>query len=944
MARRAAVVVATIVAAAMALPLAAQSMGAVTGRVTDAATGEPLANATVRLVGTTIGGFTRSDGSYRLPVGAGTYDVRANIIGYAMSRDSIVVTAGGTVTKDFALTRTGINLDEIAIVGSRAADRTVVQAPVPIDVLSAAEIQATGLTETSQIIQMLAPSFNFPRPSVTDGTDHIRPATLRGLGPDQVLVLVNGKRRHQTALVHVNGSVGRGSTSVDLNAIPASAIDRIEILRDGAAAQYGSDAIAGVMNIILKSEPGGSISSSFGQAYSKVFGGDTRPGGGKFRDGQVTQVAANVGGAIRGNGFVHLSGEFRDREGTNRARVDTTSTLCRLGSGASATTIAGCTLPPTSVNRFDERFNQSWQGDSDTRDWSFFLNSALPLQSGVQLYGFGGLSLRDGTSAGFYRIPSDRRTVRAVTPNGFLPQINSDITDISGTVGAKGTLRGWGWDLSAIYGGNAFEFTIDNTVNVSLGTATPREFYAGALRSNQLATNLDIVRAFPSSPLGDLNVAIGAEFRRDGYKIERGDPTSYQVGTVTILDGPEAGRPAPPYSQVFPGFRPVDEVDTDRTNVAGYVDVEITPFERLLIAVAGRAEDYSDFGSTVDGKIAARFELFKGVALRAAAQDGFRAPSLPQSYFSAVSTNFVVVNGVNTPFDVRTFPVGSQGGQLLGAQPLRPEKSVNLSGGLTFSPIANLSLTADYYRVNIDDRIVLSGNFIHASVRSLLEANNILGVSGARYFTNAIDTRTKGLDVVLNYGLNLGGSGLVRFTGGYNRNKTKVLSVIPTPSQLSAVSSSLFDRGERARIEIGQPRNTVSLTGNYTVKGLGVNVHTQRFGQVTNRNSTNATGVLDQTFAAKWISDASVSYKLLNRLTLAVGANNIFDVYPDTNITANQTRGIYLFTGASPFGFNGRYIFARASYDFANLGGLLGRKTELAAVAPDNRRRYAKQD
>lgn len=866
-------------------PALAQNPGTVTGRVTDASSGSPVADVAVRVLGTTTGVMTRSDGVYRLVLAPGRYELRVSRIGYAATRDSVDVTAGGTTTKDFTIEQTGLSLDQIVVTGSRRPDRTAVEAPVPVDVLSAEDLKNTGLTETSQVIQMLAPSFNFPRPSVNDGTDHVRPATLRGLGPDHVLVLVNGKRRHNTALVHVNGSVGRGSTSVDLNAIPVSAIDRIEILRDGAAAQYGSDAIAGVINVILRADANRSISGAFGQ---------TSEG-----DGRVTQVHTNYGVGLANNGFLHFSAEFRDRDSTNRARPDRTPQ---------------CTTGTFTVPNCVEGTRMSWQGDASTRDWGAFLNSSLPL-GGADLYAFGGYTEREGLAAGFFRRAFDDRTVRAIYPNGFLPKIRSDIRDASLAAGVRGVARGWRWDVGGVYGHNAFEFSVLNSLNASMGAASPTSFYAGALRFNQLTFNGDVARQF-STIVGAVNVALGAEFRRDNFKLERGDENSYRVGSEPILDGPNAGRPAAPFSQVFPGFRPVDENDVSRNNVAGYVDVELSPTDRLLIGIAGRVEDYSDFGRTTDGKAALRYELTRGLAVRGAIQTGFRAPSLGQSYFSAVSTNFIVVNGVNTPFEIRTFAVGSEGGELLGAQPLRPEESENVSVGVTFNPVNFFSLTADWYRVNIDDRIVLSGNFVDTSVANLLARNGIVGVSGARYFTNAIDTRTKGLDIVASFAIDLSARGLLRFTGGFNENRTTVLRVDPTPPQLARVASALFDRVQRGLIEEAQPRRRISLTSTWDWNRLGVMLHTSRYGKIISRATSPAN---DQAFQAKWITDASLSYRVTDQFSVALSGNNIFDVYPDTNITQNQTRGIYLYSGLTPFGFNGAYWSVRATWEYSRL-------------------------
>jgi iron complex outermembrane receptor protein len=887
--------------------------GTLAGRAINAANGAPLGGVQIRLVGTVQGAITRDDGTYRVQVAPGSYTVRAMRIGYATATDSVVIDAGQTVTRDFALAEMLLNLDQVVVTGSRSTDRTVLEAPVAIDVISSAEIRSTGLTETSQIIQMLAPSLNFPRPSVNDGTDHVRPATLRGLGPDQTLVLINGKRRHTTALVHVNQSVGRGSTSVDLNAIPAASIERIEILRDGAAAQYGSDAIAGVINIILKSSEQTSVSATYGQVRSSPRKGA------EYRDGAVRQFDANFGRLFRSDGFFHLSGEFRDRERTNRARVDITP-QCIAGSTT-------CSEIPTGSSIYDENLRQSWSGDAETQDWVAFLNSELPLDNGIRLYGFGGFGQREGTAAGFFRRSSDARTVRERYPNGFLPLITSDITDGSGAIGAKGSWRDWNWDLGGVYGGNSFAFGVENSINTSLGVDSPTSFDAGTLGFTQGTLNFDVAHLFPESPLGAINVAMGVEARRDSYRIERGDPNSYAVGTVPVLDGPDEGLTAQPFAQVFPGFRPEDEVDNSRTNYGIYGELEATPWSPLLISIAARAEDYSDFGSTTDGKIAARLELGPGVAIRGAAQTGFRAPSLAQSHFSSVATNFVIVSGVSTPFEIRTFSVNSPGARLLGAKALRPEESKNLSVGLTMRPFPSLSLSTDYYFVAIDDRIVLSGNFTGQAVVDRLATIDITGVSGARYFTNAVDTETEGLDVVLNYGLDLGRAGFTRFTGGYNRNRTIVTHADSTPPELALAGSVLFDRVQRTLIQRGQPRSSVSLTLNHQVGAFAANVHASRFGEITVAQSTAAN---DQTFGRKWITDLSLSYRFLDRLSLGVGGNNIFDVYPDTLITPNQTRGIYLYSGASPFGFNGSYYYVRAAYDFDGLSNPFRRSAPVA--------------
>jgi iron complex outermembrane receptor protein len=480
-------------------------------------------------------------------------------------------------------------------------------------------------------------------------------------------------------------------------------------------------------------------------------------------------------------------------------------------------------------------------------------------------------------------------------------------------------MRGWRWDLSSVYGGNDFEFSVHNSNNVTMGTASPTDFYAGTLKVAQWTTNLDFSRPLNLGLRNPVNIGIGAEFRLDNYQIEAGDSNSYRNGGVAIIDGPSAGGQGALGAQVFPGFRPADEVDKSRSNVAGYLDLESKLTDRFLVNIAGRVENYSDFGSTADGRIAARLELLRGFAVRGAAGTGFRAPSLGQSWFSATSTNFVVVNNVNTPFDVRTFPVATAEAELLGAEDLKPEQSVNLSGGVALDLPFGLTITADYYAIDIDDRIALSGNFTQQGVRDYFTSRGFTGVGGGRFFTNAIDTKTRGFDVVASYGLLLGSAGQLRLTGGYNQNDTDVTIVATTPAPLAAFGSTLFDRTQVGLIEHGQPKNNINLTANWTMGGFGLNLHNQRFGEVW---QFNLDPLLDQQFDAKWITDIDVSYRVLTRIRLAVGANNLFDVYPEewkdwnAGVTgALTTNGIYRYPGlTSPWGMNGRTVYLRLSY------------------------------
>jgi len=879
-----------VVPAARSLPAQATT-GTVTGKVTTADGGHPLAGVTIFVTGTQFGALTRSDGSYRVALRPGTYELRVRLIGYSSTRDSVVVAAGQNVTRDFTLARTATTLEAVAVTGTRASERSVINSPVPVDVLSAPELRASGRTETAQMIQMVAPSFNFPRATIADGTDHVRPATLRGLGPDQMLVLVNGKRRYNSALVNVNGTIGRGSTGVDLNAIPASMIERIEVLRDGAAAQYGSDAIAGVINIILKQT---------GNEFA-ITGGQTSEG-----DGDVGHGSLTYGVPIGDDGYMELGAEYRDRGYTNRTRPDPRPQY-----------FAGDPREAT-ANRLNHR-----QGDAATTDAMGFMNSAVTLSSGVQLYAFGGLSRREGEAAGFFRRPNDDRTVRSIHPDGFLPLIASRIWDGSLTAGAKGGAAGWRWDLSSVYGRNSFRFDVHNSNNASMGNASPTDFYAGTLAFGQSTTNLDLFRALSFGAAIPLRVAVGGEFRYDQYKIEAGEPNSYIDGGVRVLDA--AGNPttriAAIGAQVFPGFRPTDATNESRNNYAVYLDLESDLTRQFLVGVAGRFEDYSDFGSTTTGKATVRYAPVRRFALRGAVATGFRAPSLAQSFFTSTATNFIG----GQPFEVKTLPVRDPVAVALGARPLKPEKSVNYSAGVATEPLRNLALTVDLYRVNISDRIVLSENFVSTPIREYLASQGLTGAGGGRFFTNAIDTRTNGVDVVANYGLNVGGGGILRFTAGYNGSKNEVTKiVVPTPPQLGDLTEVLFGRVEVTRLETGQPRNNFLFNVAYDRNAVSLSARTQRFGEVTVEQPILSPQPPGQTFSAKWVTDVSAGYTFLRRVRLSVGADNIFDVYPDENsdrgngttYSGNSNFGIFPYNGVSPFGFNGRFYYARMTYGF----------------------------
>lgn len=880
------------VALAVLLPLlaVAQDAPSVSGVVTTREDGLALPGASVSIDALQLHATTDAEGRFALSLPADavgkSYELRVAAAGLAPKTWQFKA-ALGTITHNVALSLT---FSEEITVGSRAPGAEAEKA-VPVDIISAKQIEATGASETMAVIQRLAPSFNFPRTTIADGSAAVRPATLRGLGPDQVLVLINGKRRHTTALVHVNGTVGRGSTGVDLNAIPVTAIERIEILRDGAAAQYGSDAIAGVINIVLKSGTGpASLSLKGGtSATDQGVGADTT------WDGELFDGGLNKGLKL-GRGWVFLTGEYRDRSKTNRAAPD----------------------PRDQVRAGDANNNavpqpNHWVGDPEARDFLAFLNAQLPVgrSEDTFVYAFGGLSQRDATAPGFYRRALDARNWPQIYPLGFLPLIQTPVTDASGTLGVRGTKSQWYWDLSLQYGRNGMDFNIENTLNASLGPNVPpnkTEFFAGTYVADQFLANLDFSRQFEVGLAGPLNLAFGTEFRLEGYEIKAGEPDSYLDGLVPAQNGSRAA----PGAQVFPGLRPSNEVDESRNNVAVYLDLEGDLASRLRVGAAGRFEHYSDFGSNLDGKLTVRLEAHERFVLRGAASTGFRAPSLAQSYFSAVSTNFINIPGQgSTPVEVGTFAVNSPVAQALGASELQAEDSVHLSGGFVLTPASGLDLTADYYNIKIDDRIVFSGNFTGGRISALLAP---FGASGARFFTNAINTTTTGVDVTANYRRSLGDRSSLSLYAGYNHNNTKIRGEVATPPPLAGLGNVLFDRVERGRLECGQPSDSARFITDWTKSRFGANLNVGLYGEYCVKQP-NTSGADDQDFSAKWITDLELSYRL-ERVTFALGVQNLFDVYPEEQLFQNATSGILRYTTVTPFGINGRFVYVRANLRF----------------------------
>ena len=788
-------------------------------------------------------------------------------------------------------------LDQVIVTGTRITDRTVAESPSPIDIITPEALESTGTTELATALARVLPSLNFPRPAITDGTDAVRPAQLRGLAPDQVLVLVNGKRRHTTALINLNGSQGRGSSPVDLNAIPIASIERVEVLRDGASAQYGSDAIAGVINIVLKGgDQGGSLAARVGQ-YSAG-------------DGETYQLSGDIGFKLGESGFVHLAGQAGHQDQTDRARP---FILPPAGLSPPVTAPNPAVRPP--LGQVVQRY-----GDPEVDQGAISYNAQLNPAEGVTFYSFGNFSKRDVISNGFFRPAGDARNNRSIYPNGFLPQINNVSEDRGLVFGLRaGTALGWDLDLSYNHGQNELTFDILNTLNRSLGASSPTRFYAGALEVTQNLLNLDLNRAFDVDWLEyPVNVSVGAEWRGEEFEQRPGEPDSYaDTGLQIPVPGSTTGatQRAPGGSQVFPGFRPSDSGAYDRHSYSAYVDLEADFTDKFSAGLAGRFENYSDFGTTTSGKLSARYAFNDQIALRGTASTGFRAPSLQQQFFQSTATNFV--GGV--PFDVRTFAVNDPTAVALGAEPLKAEDSTSYGLGLVLQPVEALYVTVDAYRIDIADRISLSENLIDAApstaVRDFLAARGIFGVTGGRYFTNALDTQTTGIDVIGSYRWALD-TGNLELTAGYNYSKTTIEKIAANPPQLTSGGLNLqrIGRVERGRLTVGAPRDKTLLGAVWNSGNWSFSTTATRYGEFTVLfDATARTPTRDQTFDAQWTLDLSTSYKL-DRWDFTLGADNVLDAYPDEVIYQNATFGQLPYSGSSPFGFNGALVYGKVGY------------------------------
>lgn len=922
----------------------AQSTGTIRGTVKDA-NGQPLAGASVLVQGSKGGTTTDNSGNYTLNSPTGRQTLIISFVGFGTQRIDLVVTEGGTLQQDVSLAEVG-DLTNVTVIGSRNASRTRVQTPVPVDVIPIAQIiNEIGQVDVNQILTFIAPSFQSARQTISDGTDHVDPAQLRGLGTDQVLVLINGKRRHQSALVNVNGTVNRGQVSTDMSAIPATSIERIEILRDGASAQYGSDAIAGVINIVLKKKTGlleaGLSYGAFVTEYDKNYAlfkttNKTDDPSVNTTDGNTLQGSLGYGFDI-GKGYLSLTGEFINRLATNRTGTYTGAVYPNVGGVNRDDSIM--TARGVNRNTFDMRV-----GNSAMKGGAAFYNFGYPIGEKGELYLFGGYSKKSGEATGIYRYPSGipsgtnagqyAPNVFAIYPQGFLPEIHSDIVDFSTVAGFRTKLGDWNFDISNTFGINTFAFGVENSVNYTQ-FAVPgnnqQTFDAGGLQFWQNTINADVSKKY--DVLAGLNVAAGLEYRIDAFQINSGEEASYKrfdAETSTVAAG----------AQVFAGFNNPGDEGEQRNATAVYIDLEQDFSEKILLTGALRFENYSDFGSTLNYKLSGRYKFSDAFNLRGSLSTGFRAPSMQQRFYAKTNTLFISQGGTLTPIQAGTFPNDSEPAKILGIPELKEETSQNYSIGFTARPFHGFELSVDAYQIDIDDRIVLTNNFNGGNDPALQALLNAAGAGTANFFTNAIDTRARGIESVISYNASFLRKHSLRTTLALTFIDNEVKKgpdgkpIIHASDELinSGQLANYFNREDQSRVEVANPKDKVSLMFNYRYSKFSAMLRFVHFGKVTYLDPTinpdnvatwqpnafngGTVETLDQEFSSKTVTDISLTYQILKSLAFTIGANNVFDVYQDMHThSGNMSTGRFVYSRrVQQMGFNGAYYFGRLRF------------------------------
>lgn len=874
-------------------------LGELNGKVSDDF--GPLPGAKLTVEGLGLVAKCDINGDYSLDLKAGTYNITASYLLYESATKSITISFSSLeVTTDFVLNSVS-PVDANASVGTRSGSKSQLDNTAAVDIISPADLSVSTQMTLSQFLHYHVPSFNSTRQTISDGTDHVDPTTLRGLGPDQILVFVNGKRRHSSSLINVNGTIGRGAVGTDLNAIPLSAIDHIEILRDGASAQYGSDAIAGVINIVLKEQTN---VFSINATYNPTLVGD----------GREINLNANYGLEFENGGYLNVNTEFMQRNSYNRAG-NYTGNIYDVNDSIDQALIAQKDFWNQTGYK-DQRIMAI--GSASAFDASTFANLLLPMKGKGEFYANGGISYRQGKGNGFYRLPhQEEKVIEALHPNGFSPEIQTDIVDNSITMGMRNEKNGWLIDLSNSSGKNAFDFTVNNSNNASLGLASPTTAYAGGFVYNQNITNFDFSKKLDSVWfLKGFNMGFGSEFRVEKYEIISGESASWVDGGDTTSYGSAKASGM----QVFPGFQPQNALRKNRTNFAAYADFEMSLTNKWLVAAALRFEHYSLFGNNLSWKVASRYKFSDKFSVRASFNTGFRAPSLHQIYFSNIGTQFV--NG--EALQVGTFNNESATSTAFGTSGLKPETSENVSFGFTAKLLKNFSLSADGYYISIKDRIVLSGQ-LGAGFEPIL---NPLGASTAQFFLNGIKTETFGFDIGADYSATIA-KGLFKVRAAFNYSETNVLGSINAPEILQGAEDQLFNREEISRLEVAQPRTKTILVLQYTLNRWNFLVRNTRFGEVQyihpadqdqaswqlNEN-TNLVESRDQTFSAKIVTDALISFEVNNYFTISLGGNNLFNIYPDKHYhSANTGSGNFVYSRrVQQFGVRGASYLLKLNF------------------------------
>jgi iron complex outermembrane receptor protein len=788
-------------------------------------------------------------------------------------------------------------IEEVAITGSRNKKRTVVDTPVPIDVIDIKQVsQSTGQVEVNQLLQFSAPSFNSNKQSGSDGADAVDPATLRGLGPDQTLLLLNGKRYHQSSLINLFGTKGRGNTGSDMNTIPIAAIKRIEVLRDGASAQYGSDAIAGVINVVLNDRNSGFEGNAFyGMNVFKSPGNKDVVSDHKI-DGITFDFSGNLGTKIGSKGgFGNFTVEFVNKDYSIR------------------------NANPEMYEAPRQRF-----GDAKSQNFYFFGNIEVPLSDNLKFYSRQGFSHRNTNAYAWTRSADADGNIPEVYPNGFNPLQDTSITDFTFDNGLKFKVADWDVDFYNAFGSNRFTYQINNTINATLGVNSPTSFNAGGHSLLQNTTGFNASKQF--EVLEGLNIAFGSEFRYEKFEIIKGEEASYAMydinGNVVTADTdksllvivPGTGtdpvtnpvRYRPGGSQGFPGYS--IDLTKSRNNLAAYIDTELDITKKWMISIAGRFENYNDFGSTINGKFATRYNFTPQFAFRGSVSTGFRAPSLAQKYYSLQFTNF-------QGGDLVTIQLASNDSDLarrVGIPQLKQETSLNGSAGFTFNT-RKFTATVDGYYIRVKDRIVLTGNFSRDDLPADVQADYPY-IDQAQFFSNAIDTRTKGVDVILSYNENIGkGKLTATLAGNYNDME---ITAVHTSEKLKGKEEIYLSPRERGFILASAPKTKINLNLNYKINKFNANLQLVRFDKVTLLGYGGADDF--QIYNPKVTADLSFGYEFTKGLSLTIGSKNLFNRYPTlqkAHVSDGNTESGGIFDPVQ-MGFAGRQVFARFNFKF----------------------------